>query len=75
MHLELALRLVRVATDPASSATPELMSQGGAVGHSPASASLKRVGNTLAGAFPLRPSGSFEQLLGAIDAAERRRTF
>jgi hypothetical protein len=50
------------------------MSQEGAVGHSPASASLKRVGNALAGAFPLRPSGGFEQLLEAVDIAEGRRT-
>jgi hypothetical protein len=70
-HLELALRLVRVATDPALSPVPEQRSGRGPVDERPTAACLKDVGNALAGAFPLRPSSSFEQLLEAVDTAER----
>src|SRR5438270_14083741 len=71
VHLELAFRLVRVSTDPPLSPVPDPLSGGGRVDDNPAAARLTVWGNALAGAFPLRPSGSFEQLLEALDTADR----
>ena len=70
-HLELAVRLVKVATEPALwsvwsatrlplSAIPGRMTAGASDLH-----------NALAGAFPLPTSSSFEALLGAVDEADR----
>lgn len=70
-HLELAVRLVRVATEPALWAWPERSPAGGAVPQHEAVAGLEQVGHALAGAFPLPRSGSFEQLLDAVDTTER----
>jgi hypothetical protein len=73
VHLELALRLVKVATEPHSLAEPEAMPLGLALDASSTAACLKGVGNALARAFPLRPSDIFKELLEAIDAAQERR--
>ena len=66
-HLELAMRLVRVATEPAlwtRSGDPSTPSEGAP---QPGSAELK---NALASAFPLPPSDSFEYLLQAASSAD-----
>lgn len=73
VHLELALRLVRLATDRTAAAVPEAASARIVPDFDSTAACLKGVGNALTGAFPLRPSGSFHHLLAVIDAAERRR--
>ena len=73
VHLELALRLVRVATHPVSSPLPQAMSVGSATDARLTAACLKGVGDALTGAFPLRPLDNFEHLLEAVDTAERRQ--
>jgi hypothetical protein len=70
-HLELALRLVKMATGPALWAWPEYLSRGGAVSADHAAAALTGMGQALAGAFPLSRSGGFEHLLRAVDARDR----
>lgn len=69
VHLELALRLVRVATQPPSPAVPEGVLH---VTNDRDTVSGMDVSDALAGAFPLRPCGNFEQLLDEVDSAERR---
>ena len=69
-HLQLALRLVRVATEPALWAWAEASSGEGAVAHQQSGGELTDMGSTLAGAFPLPPFASFEHLLEAMDTAE-----
>lgn len=65
-HLELALRLVRVATEPALWAWPEELSGSGAAASTVAGAGLD---DALVNAFPLPSSDSFEQLLATVDLA------
>lgn len=60
-HLELALRLVGAAIEPALWAWPE-----GLVAHRQTTDGVTDMGNALAGAFPLPPSGTFESLLEAV---------
>src|SRR3954470_10797842 len=69
-HLELALRLVRVVTEPALWAWPEYSSGRDALAHDQKAVSLMEMGDALAGAFPLPPSGSFKHLLEAVDTGE-----
>lgn len=73
VHLELALRLVRLATDGTTWSVPEPASPRIVLDFDSAAAYLKGVGNALNRAFPVQPSGIFQHLLAAIDAAERRR--
>ena len=66
-HLELALRLVKVATErPLWSEWPESPPGGTAAPHATPVAP-EDVGNALADAFPLPPSGAFKHLLDAVD--------
>lgn len=73
VHLELALRLVKVATEPLSSPLPDPVPQRVTLDPGSGAACLKGVGNALARAFPLRSSGTFKDLLDAVDTAERHR--
>ena len=68
-HLELAFRLVRVATEPAGWTWPEQLLGAGAFAHHDTRDDLC---NTLAGAFPLPPADSFEHLLEAVNTTEWR---
>lgn len=65
-HLELALRLVRAATErPLWSEWPPKVQEGPAAPHKTPVAS--ELGNALANAFSLPKSSAFEYLLGAVD--------
>jgi hypothetical protein len=66
-HLELAFRLVKVATEPALCAWPDYLSGAGAVAHHQPPGGLS---SALAGAFPLPASGRFEYLLEAVNTTE-----
>lgn len=57
-HLELALRLVRAAIEPAL-----WVWSGSAVADHQTKDGVADIGNALADAFPLPPSGTFESLL------------
>lgn len=66
-HIELALRLVRVATERSLwSEWPENLPEGTAPHHQ-TSVAPKDVRNALADAFPLPSSGPFKLLLDAVD--------
>lgn len=69
-HLELALRLVRIATEPALWGGWYL----GARERQPLAAEQEAdpvddVGNALVGAFPLPPPGTFDDLLKLVDSS------
>lgn len=64
-HLELALRLVRAAIEPAL----WIWSEGAAAHHQTADG-VTEIGNALADAFPLPPSGKLERLLERVDSTE-----
>lgn len=64
-HLELALRLVRVAIEPAL-----CMWREGPVAHHPTADGVTEMGNAIAVAFPLPPSGAFERLFEAVGAID-----
>jgi hypothetical protein len=67
-HLELALRLVRVATEPALWRTwSESSAHGGAITPHDRAADLIKTANGLTGAFPLPGTEGFEHLLAAVD--------
>jgi hypothetical protein len=71
-HLELALRLVSVATQPAlwsgwSASVPDDRD----AAHRPATEGTSDLGNALASAFPLPARGTFEDLLKAVDEPRR----
>ena len=70
-HLELAFRLVRLATERALCAWPEYSSAGGAVVRDHTAAGLTDMSHALAGAFPLPPCNNFEHLLEAVDTTAR----
>lgn len=66
-HLELALRLVRAATErPLWTEWPEDLPRG-TPAHHEAPIARRDVSNALTNAFPLLPSGAFELLLRAVD--------
>jgi hypothetical protein len=67
VHLELALRLVRVATEAALWRTWSESSHGGAITPHDRAANLIKTANGLAGAFPLPGTEGFERLLEAVD--------
>jgi hypothetical protein len=67
-HLELAFRLVRVATEPALWEWSQ-NGEAGSLAHHRVQAGLD---DALAGAFPLPASGSFDHLLEAVNTAECR---
>lgn len=64
-HLELALRLVRVAVEPAVSSSPE-----GAIAHRQPRAGVRDMSHALAGAFPLLRFDAFEKLLEALGTTD-----
>jgi hypothetical protein len=64
-HLELALRLVRVAIEPALWAWRGAASER----HLPNDGATN-IGHALAGAFPLPPAGTFESLLDGVGTDE-----
>jgi hypothetical protein len=68
LHLELALRLVRVATEPALWSTwSECLAHGGAITPHDRAAGLSTMADGLTGAFPLPGTEGFEHLLAAVD--------
>jgi hypothetical protein len=70
-HLELALRLVRVATDPALlGASSGWLSS---VPRQPPAVGVDEVGDSLAAAFPLPPNHMFDGLLEAVDQSDRAK--
>ena len=66
-HLELAVRLVRVATERALWDWPEYSPAGCALADDQTPAGVTDMSNALVGAFPLPSSGSFDHLLEALD--------
>ena len=64
-HLELALRLVKVAIGPALWVWSE-----SAAAHHQTADSVAEIGNVLADAFPLPPSGPFENLLEPVGTTQ-----
>lgn len=69
-HLELAFRLVRIATEPALWRTWAGQLSGGSVARPEIAEGKSQVASTLAGAFPLAPPGPFERLLDAVDETD-----
>ena len=67
-HLELAVRLVRVAVEPALWAWPE-----GAIAQHQQADNVTDMGHALSSAFPLLHSASFESLLEALDTTDQAR--
>ena len=73
-HLELAVRLVKVATEPALWGAWSAYMPGGRVADRRQTADgVSDLGDTLTGAFPLQPRGSFEDLLNAMDETDNVR--
>jgi len=70
-HLELAFRLVRIATEPALWRAWAAQLPRGDVARREMAAGRSQVAKTLDGAFPLSPSGAFERLLDAVDETDR----
>ena len=70
-HLELAVRLVKVATEPAlwGAWTGNLL--GRSASRQQADDGPSTVGKSLSGAFPLRLGGKFQGLLKALDETHR----
>lgn len=66
-HLEMAFRLVRIATDPALWSWPERTIEKGSAAQTQTAAGVRDMVDALSGAFPLPRSGSFEHLLRAVD--------
>ena len=68
VHLELALRLVRVATEPALGRTwSDYSAHGAAITPYGRAADLMKTADGLTGAFPLPGTEGFEHLLAAVD--------
>lgn len=71
-HLELALRLVRIATEPALwRAWSGSLRGGQAVPREQKTEHMEDVGGALVDAFPLPAPGAFEDLLNAVDKTDR----
>lgn len=66
-HIELALRLVRVATERSLWSQWTRSLPGGTAAQHQTSVATGDLGNALADAFPLPPSGAFRPLLDAVD--------
>jgi hypothetical protein len=67
VHLELALRLVRIATEPTLWRTWSECSHGSANTPQDRAADLINAANGVTGAFPLPGTEGFEHLLAAVD--------
>ena len=72
-HLELAFRLVRIATEPALWRAWAGQLPGGSVPRPEIAEGKSHVASTLAGTFPLAPPGSFQRLLDAVDETDRAK--
>lgn len=72
-HLELAFRLVKIATEPALWRAWVGRLPGCGVPRPEMAESKSQVASTLAGAFPVAPSGAFERLLDAVDETDRAK--
>ena len=72
-HLELAFRLVRIATEPGLWRAWAGQLPGGRAARPEIAEGKSQVASTLAGAFPLAPTGAFERLLDAVDETDRAK--
>lgn len=73
VHLELAFRLVRAATNPSLWSWPECTIERGSAAQAQTADGVTDMGNALTGAFPLPRSGSFEHLLRAVDEIDGKQ--